>query len=126
MKVFYFSKNIKRTGGGRSSINHFYGDFKDRMIESSIDLIRYVNNLLEMDGETQLTRKEIGSIVSEDLPSYDCYAVQKWVDGFGNDTLTLAIFKTRKEADTFVTYKCDGDVKVVGQWFGKEYTNYWE
>jgi hypothetical protein len=125
MKVFYFSKSIKRTGGGKFFVNRFYGDFKDLQIENSIDLIQYVNNLLEKKDETQLTHEEIDSIVSEDLPRYDCYAVQKWADGFENGTLTLAIFKTRKEADAFIISECDGDVEVVGQRFGKKYINYW-
>lgn len=56
--------------------------------------------------------------------SADFYAVQGWVDGFGNDTATWAIFKTREEAIEYTKdWKCE--YKIVPQWWG-EYENYYD
>lgn len=53
----------------------------------------------------------------------DFYAVQERVDGFGYDTLTCAIFKTREEALEYTkNWKCE--YRIVPQWWG-EYENYY-
>ena len=54
---------------------------------------------------------------------YDFYSVQACVDGFGNDTYTMAIFKTEEECKKYLDKHpyC----VIVGQKWG-EYTSYFE
>ena len=51
---------------------------------------------------------------------YDYYSIQKEVDGFGNDTYTLATFKTKEECEEYLTkQKNKGHIKIVGQYWGE-------
>ena len=118
MRIFYFSEDIERKG--KVFITN-YGDFQEKYFTNPTELIHYVNKELT----SKLTKKEINSIISRELPDFDCYAVQEFVDGFGNDTRTIAIFRTYKEAEVFAqNNKCD-DLAIVGQWYGQEYNNKW-
>ena len=62
----------------------------------------------------------------------DFYAVQCFYDGFGNDTLTLAVFPTETEAQAWCdqcnkehkpTVYC-GKAEVVPQWYGEYHNSY--
>ena len=122
MKVFYFSKEIKRAVDN-------YGDFREKFFTTSADLISYANDLLEENADKQLTKKEIRSIVSEELPDFDFYAVQCWCDGFGNDTYTAVICKTYEKAKAYIEEhwgEHKDDFAIVGQWFDRNYINKWE
>lgn len=121
MRIFYFGRDIERKGKGYTID---YGNFQEECFTNPAELIRYANNELI----SKLTKKEINSIISKDLPDFDCYAVQKFVDGYGNDTQTVAIFRTYGEAQTFVRdneESDESDFAIVGQWYGKEYNNKW-
>lgn len=118
MKIFYFSEDIERKGKGFVTN---YGDFQEEYFTNPTELIHYVNKELT----SKLTKKEINSIISRELPDFDCYAVQEFVDGFGNDTKTIAIFPTYDKAKAFVQSNEKSDFAIVGQWYGKEYNNKW-
>lgn len=61
--------------------------------------------------------------MKKEVPDYDFYSVQAWVDGFGNDTYTMAIFKTEEECKKYLEEY--PDCVIVGQKWG-DYTNYFE
>ena len=121
MRIFYFGRDIERKERGYTID---YGNFQDEYFTNPTELIRYANNELT----SKLTKKEINSIIFKDLPDFDCYAVQKFVDGYGNDTQTVTIFRTYEEAKTFVRdneESDESDLAIVGQWYGQEYNNKW-
>ena len=116
MRIYYFAKDIERK-------HHCYGTGKYNYFTSPEELIVDAEKFLE--SEKPLTEKEKNMIVSEEIPDYDFYAVQDWCDGFGNDTVTVATFKTKQECENFIAEERNGAV-IVGQHFGKEYRNYFE
>lgn len=127
MKIYYFSKDIERTGNS----GRWYSNFGNGQIEEYIskeELIREFEEILDNNGEKPLTKGELASIVCEDMPNYDFFTIQYMVDGFGHDTATATAFKTYEECTTWITdhaneYK-DGGLKIVGQFWGKEYFEY--
>ena len=53
----------------------------------------------------------------------DCYAIQDWTDGFGNDTYTITLLPTKEQA---INYALAHDYKtknIVPQYWGSEYVN---
>lgn len=118
MRIFYFAKGIKRK-------HYFYGTGEYNNYTSSEELIASAEKFFERSEKPRITEKEKSLIVSKEVPDYDFYAVQDWCDGFGNDTVTLAIFKTRQECENFISQERNGAV-IVGQNWGKEYRNYFE
>lgn len=115
MRIYFFSKDIERK-------HYSYGTGKYNNFTSAEELIASAENFFERENP-RITEKEKNLIVSEEIPDYDFYAVQDWCDGFGNDTVTLATFKTKQECDNFISQERNGAV-IVGQHFGKEYRNY--
>ena len=113
MTIYYFKKDIERT-------HYHFGNGKEEYHQTAESLIKSAESFIE----GKLTAKEIKSITSMQVPDYDYYAVQGYCDGFGNDTYTVTCFLSLKEAENYVSnHKY---YQVVGQWFGKEYRNYWE
>ena len=126
MKYYFFRKPIVRYD---NTFKDDFGTFEDEFFTSSADLISHANNGLEECGYKRLSKKEIGSITSADMPNFDFYAVQGWCDGFGNDTYTATICKTYDEAKAYIAkYWGNGgrEPAIVGQYFGKAYINKWE
>lgn len=118
MRIFYFAEDIERK-------HYCYGTGKYNNFTSPEELIASAESFFERTEKPRITEKEKNLIISEEIPDYDFYAVQDWCDGFGNDTVTLAIFKTKQECENFISQERNGAV-IVGQWFGKEYRNYFE
>ena len=52
---------------------------------------------------------------------YDFYSVQCMVDGFGNDTYTMAIFPTKEKAQAYVA---EHGGEIIGQRWGEYYNEY--
>lgn len=117
MKIFYFAKDIERK-------HYFYGTGECSNFTSVEELINDAETFIE-NSKKPLTEKEKNLIISKEIPDYDFYAAQDWCDGFGNDTITLAIFKTKQECENFISRERNGAI-IVGQWWGKEYRNYFE
>ena len=113
MTIYYFKENIERTC-------YHFGNGREEYNQTAESLIKSAESFIN----GRLTRREIDLITSEQVPDYDYYAVQGWCDGFGNDTYTITCFLTLKEAENYAR-KLE-NCQVVGQWFGKEYRNYWE
>ena len=113
MTIYYFKKDIRRPhsvfGGGKEDLHQTV----ESLIESAESFIG-----------GKLTAEEKKSITSEQIPDYDYYAIQGWCDGFGNDTYTITCFLSLEEAENYA--KKHKDCEIMGQWFGKEYRNYWE
>lgn len=125
MKIYYFSKNIKKTGNN----GRWYSDFGNGQSEeytSKEELIRKFSAALDENHYDPLTEEELTSIVCEDMPNYDFYAVQCMVDGFGHDTATVTAFKTYEECTTWITNHANEykRLKIVGQFWGDEYFEY--
>ena len=127
MKVYYFSKDIKRGC-------FYYNGEQYRDEHSSREaLIRAYNEMFEDEGESPLTEDEIASIFYEDMPDYDYYAIQYWVNSYGNDsqTATAITFKTYEECTAWITdhaneYKENAKLKIVGQRWGYQYREYYD
>lgn len=55
------------------------------------------------------------------MEKFDFYAIQDYVDGFGNDTYTIAIFPTFEQAVKYADTNCRAAVEIVGQKWGEYY-----
>lgn len=113
MIIYYFKNGIERP-------NYSFGDGKEDLHQTAESLIKSAESFIN----GKLTAKEKKSIISEQIPDYDYYAIQGWCDGFGNDTYTITCFLSLKEAENYI--KEHNNYQIMGQWFGKEYRNYWE
>ena len=118
MTIYYFKKSIERK-------HAIFGTGKRGYYQSEQALIKAANRFFEETNE-KITEKEKRMIISKTIPDYDFYAVQGWCDGFGNDTYTKCCFRTYQEAVQYVRNFKKEEFKIVGQWWGKEYINYWE
>lgn len=125
MKVYYFSKDIKR--------GCFYYNEEQYRDEhaSREELIRAYNEMFEDEGESPLTEDEIASIFYENMPDYDYYAIQYLVNSYGNDaqTATAFTFKTYEECTAWITdhaNEYDKELKIVGQRWGYQYRYYFD
>ena len=119
MKIYYFSKDINRKSCE-------YGNGLLEEYTSKEELIREFEEILDNNWETPLTEEELASIVCTDMPNYDFYTVQYMVDGFGHDTATATSFETYEECKTWITdhSDVDEDFKIVGQFWGDDYQEY--
>lgn len=121
MKIYYFSKDIRRNGGE-------YGNGQSEEFTSKEELIREFEEWLDDNGDSPLSKKELESIVCEDMPDYDFYTIQYMVDGFGHDTSTIVALKTYEECQTWIANNFDKDEnetpQIVGQFWGKSYREY--
>lgn len=121
MKIYYFSKDIDR---GSCE----YGNGQHEEYTSKEDLIREFEEALDNNWETPLTGEELKSIVCTDMPNYDFFTIQYWVDGFGHDTATATALKTYEECTTWITDHANEyeniKLKIVGQFWGDEYWEY--
>ncbi len=118
MVIYYFKKSINKG-------SLYFGTGESGLYQSEKALIKAANRFFEEDDLT-ITEKEKRLIITKEIPDYDFYAVQGWCDGFGNDTYTKSCFKTYQEAMDYIHKLKDKELKVVGQWWGEEYINYWE
>lgn len=106
MIIYYFSKAIKRPC-------YDMGNCKEKQFTSKSDLINYATSWLNVDS---LTQKELNTIVSEEIPDYDFYSVQSF---YGCEIYTEANFKTLEEAQEYIKQNNDGNMEIVGQYWGK-------
>ena len=125
MKIYYFSKDIERTENNGC----WHTNLGNGLLEeytSKEDLIREFQKGLDNNCVTPLTEEELASIICTDMPHYDYYTIQYWVDGFGNDTATATSFKTYEECTTWIAdhSDVDEDFKIVGQFWGDDYQTY--
>ncbi len=118
MKIYYFTEDIMDSAKGHL----IFGTGKEDLYTSKEDLIRSTENFIKR----RLRRSEIRMIKEETLPNFDYYAIQGWCDGFGNDTFTVTCFRTYAEAKNYIEKNRYNNYEIVGQYWGKDYRNYWE
>ena len=118
MTIYVFSKELQDYDG-----DMYYGTGERDAFTSKEELIKDAEMVLERP----LGKKWKNRIISKEIPDFDFYAIQGYVDGFGNDTYTLATFKTREECMNFITRKgLDNDeYTIVGQCWGT-YKSYFD
>ena len=125
MKIYYFSKDIQRRKGHCQ-----YGNGQLEEYTSKEELIREFEKTLDNNCETPLTKQELTSIVCEDMPNYDFFTIQYMIDGFGHDTATATALKTYEECVAWIADPSNkyegGSYKIVGQFWGKEYWEYFD
>lgn len=115
MTIYYFNKDM-----GESM--YCFGTGEEQYYESPEALITAYHDFI---GKPNRKEKYKNIIISKEIPDFDFYALQQWVDGFGNDTLTIMICRTKEEAEHYNTTKYNNDCVIVGQWYNQEYRDYW-
>ena len=83
------------------------------------------NNIIE---EFETIEEKENNENEENIGVFDLYAIQLLCDGFGNDTITIKLFRTLEEAQKeYDDMILDGyrtwQLKIVGQMFGQTYVN---
>lgn len=117
MKIYYFAEEV-------NTHNMFYGDGREKRFESKIALIKDAMRFFDSDARKVLTKKVLKSIICEEIPDYDFYSIQMIVDGFGHDTATVAIFRTKEECSQYLKKTGRKDL-IKGQYWG-EYEEEWD
>lgn len=118
MRIYFFSKDLED-----DDEIMFYGNGRDDQFTTPEELIADVENFFE----SPLTDAQKSLIIYEDVPDYDYYSIQGEVDGFGHDTMTVAIFLTKQECINYITkctYEDKEKFKIIGQYWG-QYNDYW-
>ena len=122
MKIYYFAEEVNTN-------NMFYSTGESEHFETKEALLSSARAFFGEDAKKVLTKKVVESIVCKDIPDYDFYSVQMLVDGFGHDTATMAIFKTKDECYKYLKKKkkiYGGHMTMIinGQYWG-EYEEEW-
>ena len=118
MTIYVFSKAFNDYDS-----DIYYGTGEVDAFTSREELIKDVEKRLEKP----LNKKWKNRIISKEIPDFDFYAVQSYADGFGNDSFTRAIFKTKEECTKFIIqggFEKD-ECKIVGQYWGT-FINYFD
>lgn len=117
------------------SYNNYFADDDEAEIKdcSKMDyenILLYCTGMIA-DDENEDYKKDETTVIyihKEDLTeneiddNADFYSIQVYCDGFGNDTATQAVFKTLKEAISYVKTEGYAFEDIVPQYWG-EYTN---
>lgn len=117
------------------SYNNYFADNDEAEIEdcSKMDyenILLYCTGMIADDENDDYEKDETTVIYihKEDLTEdeidkdADFYSIQVYCDGFGNDTSTRAVFKTLKEAISYIKTEGYNFEDIVPQYWG-EYTN---
>ena len=117
MRVYYLKEDLTK-GHYTFSIEKEDGFlFKE-------ELINHINSILARIG-LKMSKEDEKLIVFAEIQNYDFYAVQGECDGFGNDTYTVRCFRTYQEALSYVREHKEEKYEIVGQWWDKDYRDYW-